>query len=499
MIGILYLVLLGLVALNVPDSLLDAFKTFSDSLDYSRSNVSTGIQNTFEAFEKTKLKEQPDRARPIYERAKKASAIALELNTYVDQLRLKLIKEGGGIDTAIGDVKGRDDLDISPRVMITEKNADVLRAKIDETREKLLGFMDPKDRELAKFSLNAADPLRSRDVKKTWQEANFGDGIPLGAALASLAKIQADLKNAESEVVKKILGEIDQSVVNLDKFSAVAVAPTSYLILGQPYTAEIFLTAYDSHLTPSISVNGSPVSVREGKGMYTVNTSREGIFTWKGTVRVRQNDGSIKEYTTPDQKYQVALPSAVVSPDKMRVLYAGVPNPLSVSAPGISRENLKVTMSNGSISGSNASYSAEVTQIGATARVTVSATVDGKLRELGSTDFKIKRIPDPVLRFAGKPGGTLSAVALKAQTNLFAVLDNFDFDAKFAVTRFTITIQRPRTDPYSETTSGGALTPRMIAELKKITPGSFVAFSNVIGVGPDKSQRDLGGIFFNAN
>ncbi len=47
MIGILYLVLLGLIALDVPDSLLDAFKNISDSLSASKTNVQAGIDNTF--------------------------------------------------------------------------------------------------------------------------------------------------------------------------------------------------------------------------------------------------------------------------------------------------------------------------------------------------------------------------------------------------------------------------------------------------------------------
>jgi len=74
MIGILYLVLLGLIALNVPDSLLDAFKNITHSLDQSSNNVTTGIQSTYQTFEQTKLKEQHERAQPIYDRAKKASA-----------------------------------------------------------------------------------------------------------------------------------------------------------------------------------------------------------------------------------------------------------------------------------------------------------------------------------------------------------------------------------------------------------------------------------------
>ena len=98
MIGILYLVLLGLVALNVPESLMDAFKNITDSLNKSRDNVSTSINNTYTAFEATKLKEQPERAKPVYAKAKEASQVVNELNTYVEGLKKKLIEEGGGIN-----------------------------------------------------------------------------------------------------------------------------------------------------------------------------------------------------------------------------------------------------------------------------------------------------------------------------------------------------------------------------------------------------------------
>ena len=52
MIGILYLVLLGLIALDVPENLLDSFKNISDSLSASKTNVKTGIDNTFDVFSK---------------------------------------------------------------------------------------------------------------------------------------------------------------------------------------------------------------------------------------------------------------------------------------------------------------------------------------------------------------------------------------------------------------------------------------------------------------
>ncbi|MBS7564348.1 gliding motility protein GldM [Mucilaginibacter sp. Bleaf8] len=500
MMGILYLVLLGLVALQIPDSLLDAFKNITDSLSQSQSNVQTGINNTFDAFEKTKLKEQPDRAKPLYDKAKQASAIANELTTYVESIKKDLIDQSGGMDEKTQDYKGKSDMDISARYMIEKGKGKELREKINQTNERLIALLDPKDREGINFNLAVVDPPKHGELtRRSWQEATFGEGIPMGASITALTKIQADTKNAEAEIVKKVLGKVDQAVVNLDKFAAVAVAPSSYVIAGQPYKAEVFLTASDSKSSPDVYVNGSRLQVSDGRGQYSVGTSGEGVHTWVGTIRVKQNDGTIKEYKTAPQTYQVAKPSATVAADKMNVLYIGVPNPISVSAPGIPKEKLRVSISGGSVSGSGGSYIAKVSSPG-TVNVTVSGEASpGKNQVLGATQFRVKRIPDPKAVFGGKSGGTSPTANLKGQDRLFAKLENFDFDAKFSVTRFNMVILRPRQDPISLSTSGGELSGQMRQAMSMITPGTMVAFTNIMAVGPDGSARGLDDITLRAN
>ena len=499
MIGILYLVLLGLVALNVSDSILEAFKNLTDSLNASTQNVQVGVDATYASFEATKLKDEPERARPIYDKAKKASAYTAELESYVSKLQKLFEVEGGGFDEATGDISKRDNLDISPRLMINENRATELKNKINETRVKLFALLDEKDRKNLSFSLEAKDPPNRGAVVRTWEQSNFGDGIPLTAAITALAKIQADIKNAEAEVVKKVLGSMDMAIVNLDQFSAVAVAPSSYLILGQPYTAEVFLTASDSKSSPEITVGGSRLSVKDGKGTYSVSTSKEGMFSWTGTVRVKQTDGTIKTYNTSEQKYQVARPSAVVSPDKMNVFYVGVSNPVSVSAPGIPKESLVVSMSGGTISGSNGKYTVTVSSPGTTAMVNIGANIGGKVQNIGSSEFRVKRIPDPKAKFAGKTGGSLSSVIIKSQNSIFAILEQFDFDAKFNVTRFSLVIAKPRADVVVLQNTGNDFSDQMRAAMAAITPGSRVIFDDIIAVGPDGTQRQLDPMVFKAN
>ncbi|MDB5129843.1 gliding motility protein GldM [Mucilaginibacter sp.] len=494
MIGILYLVLLGLIALNVPDSLLDSFKNITRSLDASRGNVTNSLKTTYSAFEATKLKEQPEKAGQLLAKAKDASKIADELNAYVEELKAEMIKKGGGFNPDIDDVSARESLDISSEVMINGKKGDVLKEKIESTKTKLLALLG-KDAAGVNFSLNAND-LKPRPgyQKKSWQEAYFGEGIPLGAALTTLAKIQADNKNAENEVVKKLLGKVDEAQVTLNQFRAVAVAPSSYILSGQPYKAEIYLTAYDANSNPSITVGGSPIPTSNGVGTYTTTASGEGIRNWTGQLLVKQVDGPPKPYPISGS-YMVAKPSAVVSPDKMNVLYIGVPNPLSVSAPGVPKESIKVSMSGGSVSGSNGHYSATVSSLGI-AKVTV---LGEKGMVLGTSEFRVKRIPDPKAMFAGKSGGKTSAANIRAQDRLFAKLDNFEFDAKFNVTRFTLLIIKPRQDVVTYTTTGGELSGAMRAVMNTVTPGTTVVFQDIIAVGPDGTQRGLDAIVLSAN
>ena len=504
MIGILYLVLLGLIALNVPDNLLDAFRKIQISLNNSADNAKKDIGETYTAFENSTLKDQRDRAQPIYDTAKLASDAAKKLVDTVQHIKDELMKAGGGYNPDIDDVDARDNLDISPRMMIDEKRADNLKILINATRTRLISLLRPKDRQSVELSLNTDDPQSTGGMPhKSWQEAYFGEGVPLGATLTNLAKINADAKNAENEIVKKILSYAQKAQVNLDQFAAVAVAPTSYLLVGQSYTADVFLTAYDSKLSPSITVGGSSLQVDAGKGKYIGETNTIGPHQWQATVSFKNNDGKMQTYTTPMQTYMVAAPSAVVSPDKMNVLYVGIPNPISVSSPGIANKDLKVNISSGTIPSTDLSkgeYEANVSSIGSgTATISISGTVGGKTAALGSKLFRIKNIPNPIAEFAGTSGGSQNTPTIQGQNYIFATLKDFEFDLKFNIKSYKLTIIRPRQDAVTVSGYGGTLTQEVKDKLRLVTPGTRLIFDEIYAVGPDKKDRLLNPITIKAN
>ncbi len=498
MINIMYLVLLAMLALNVSDTILNAFKNINDSLVSSKTNVNTSIEQLFTSFQNTKLKDEPARAQPIWEKASKAKAYADDLNNYVQKLKDQFTTAGDGIDEETGDLKRRDNMDIAQGIMINHKEGEKLKAKINETRKSLIDLLDDKDRPSVTFTLEAKDSKKSVNGSKKWEDVNFGEGTPLTAANTILSKIQSDVKNAEAEIVKKLFGNMDKSLVNLDQFAAVAVAPSSYVIQGQPYTAQVFLTASDSRSVPQISVGGSNLSVKEGKGTYTGGTGSVGVYTWRGSVKVVQTDGQVKEYLTPVQTYQVAKPSATVSPDKMNVIYAGIPNPFSVSAAGFPLESISATMDGGSISGGNGKYMVNVggSQVGKTLSINVHSTAGGKSMNLGSQQFRVKALPTPKPYIKGKSGGNVPLELIESAGIIDTQLEDFVFDVKFKVIRFAVTFINPRSDAVTLQNSGAGFSSQIKGALNSLKPNATVIFKDIVCEGPDGRQKVLDGITF---
>jgi gliding motility-associated protein GldM len=501
MMGILYLVLLGLAATTVTDHVLDAFRNLTVSLETSTENVKSTVDHTFAAFEATNLKNDPVRSRPIYERAQKVKDICAALDNYIVHDRDTLYKMGGGTEDETGDVKNRADIDVAPRYMVRKGEAKNLKAKINETRKAIIEMLGSKDTVGLKLALNAQDPPRRKNtVQNSWEEDNFGEGIPLTAAITALTKIQADLKNTENEVVRKILGEANQVEVVMDAYSAVAIPKSTYVLVGQQYEAEVFLTAHSSSSNPDITVGGQKLNIKDGKGLYTVTASGSGERKWTGVVRIKTTDGQIKEYSTPEQSYTVAPPSSSVSPDKMNVFYVGVDNPVTITAPGLSNDRIHPSISaGGTISGTNGKYNVRVTTPGKVSINVAGEFEKGKNTNLGSTEFRVKRIPNPRLKFGGKESGNMSAGAVRVQTKLMAVLEDFEFEVTFNIQHFTMFIIQPRKDLQTFQTNSGQLSSEMIKALQGVVPGSKVFFDDVTGVGPDGVKRGLTSIFFNIN
>ncbi len=495
MIGMMYLVLTAMLALNVSEEFMNAFKLVNDGLETTATNFASANKMTYDAFEQS-MKNDPVKTKPFRDKALLAQQYSQELDKYIKEIKKELTEAAGGIDEETGDIAKRSDMEIGVQLMVTNKKGSELKAKILETRKKYLDLVDASERNNFDFSLNAIEPGPDKEgIKKSWEVKNF-EGVPVTAIVTILSKIQNDNKNAEAEVTKYLLSKINATDFKFDQLEATVIAPTSYVLVGQPYEAEVFISASSSTQDPSIVVGGRTLPVENGKGKYIVTPTQEGEVKWGGVINVKTPDGSIKPYKF-EQTYTVAKPTAVVSADKMNVFYVGVDNPVSISAPGVPKNKIKATISGegASITGANGVYTVRVAKPGTKVMVTVSGQdAKGNVKTLGGMEYRVKRIPDPVAKVAGLTSGSISASQLKAQRGVFAVLDNFDFDLKFNVKSFSAIIIRARQDLIRLQSNSAAITPEMLGAMNGLGPKDKVIFDDIVASGPDGSNRKLNSV-----
>jgi gliding motility-associated protein GldM len=233
---------------------------------------------------------------------------------------------------------------------------------------------------------------------------------------------------------------------------------------------------------------------------FSMTAGSAGEQSISGTVSTTTSTGEKKTYPFT-QKFTVATRPdhvPVVSADKMNVFYIGVDNPISCSITGIRSDQMNVSISGG---GGNAqskgagAYVVRVTSPGK-AQVNLSGkSKDGKPVS-GSKEFRVKYIPDPTPVIGGKNGGAMGTGEWKAQLGVVAELKDFDFDAKFNVTGFDMTLSQKNADLQTCQNSGAKFNGSCATLQQGAKVNSVYYLDNIKAVGPDGRSRNLGTIAF---
>lgn len=530
MINMMYLVLTALLALNVSNEVLSAFQLVNEGLGSSNSSLAGKNDGIYQAFEK-QMENDAGKAGPHYEKAKKAKQIATELNQLLQQYKDSLVAEGGGIDPESGEIVQRDNIDIATRTFVEERSKTKdgkqkgkdLQERINKARTELLALIDEKDRANFKLPLNAEDPKAKGGEKRTWEFATFNH-VPVTAAVTLLSKFQNDVISSEGAVIEYLIKKIGETDFKFDALAAKIIAPSSYIMQGQQYKADIFLAAFNSTQQPEVflgplsgfkrdkdgnwepmdSQNPLPggysesgmLKTQSGMAKLEQGAAAVGERKYTGIIRVKNPTGGYTFYPF-EGGYQVAAKAVVVSPTKMNVLYIGVENPMKISVPGVAQNDVSAALQGSGTLNKNAdgSYSAKVTAVGK-CNIAVSAKIDGKVQSMGTEEFRIKRIPDPVPTLGGKlRGGNTQPGAIKAQSGVVALLENFDFEATFKVVSFQM-VYSSKGEIFKAEAQGPMLTPQMKGFLDRAKPKDIIFIDEIKVVGPDNTPRKLGQIAF---
>lgn len=535
MIAMMYLVLTALLALNVSREIVEAFVLVEGGLNKSIENFNEKNKSIYDSFSQAEM-ENADKVRPWRLKADAVRNRAKSISNYIQDLKIEIIQKADGIEAIA--VKGReiysdsilksDNLDYGGEVLIgAEHNGKGydLKDSLIALREFLTGpAIDPPQslQDAFKKILNTDDPPNiGTSEKKTWETMRF-DNLPLIAVITMLSKIQTDITNVESDAINHLYKQIGILDVRVNKIDAVVRSKSSYIFKDGTYEAEVFLAAFDTTQKPKIYVgrvdstvadNGrvdyfmagelgrdyDTLHVEDGVGKYTaVGHSLSPSIKWGGLIELKTPSGVINYPFEAD--YQVGEVGLVVSPTKMNVFYIGVDNPVDISVPGVPKENIVATMTNGTIredktTGGWIVRPATGDLTGKKTTISVNAEVHGKKREMGSVAFRVKTVPDPVAKVAMSKGGVLQRSMLLAQTGVFCEIENFDFEMPFKVISFSVNAIIQGFEEVSQSNSN-KFTEGQFDLIKKLRRGDKVNFENIKAKGDDGITRNLPPMIF---
>jgi gliding motility-associated protein GldM len=531
MIGMMYLVLLAMLAMNASKDLLNAFV----SLD-------NGITKTVQSFEKAnesfytvidKAAASSSAYKPIQAQALAIKQKAAEVVQMMADHRVQLFSAGevkSTADTANneayralfenGIALNKDNQDIGGQFYVPgglpSPDAVALKKVMDEFRDLIVKTIDSdgdeandflKDRYLTLFNTEkGVNPLELNGPEVTWV-SRLAEHIPLAAVAANLTLWQSYVKNAEADVISSIASKMDGSGMVVDQSKGVVQFDNGYVLKNDSVKGKIFLAAYNSKSDPKIYlgvvdttkfIKGNQLTippgqqtqppmvgkfitvnnVSDGNGYFQEYANEVGAQTVSGVIENKNSKGTF--YTKFKSSYMVAEPTATVAAMKMSVFYVGVPNPVAVSAPGVAISDIEISAPGLSFKQQKKAGEYVVTPTRATNKKGLDVTVKNKNSGavLGKANFRVKRLPDPAANVLGKKEGLISKGMLKAITKIGAKMENFDFDLDVKVQSFTLTV-KVGSELMESKSKNSMLTPKMRKLLMRVSRGSRIYFEDI--------------------
>ena len=408
MIGMMYLVLTALLALNISKEVLNGFVKVENSLQDTQHTLKGKVQETFTTLE-VKYAQNKEKVGPFMDKARDVRDRSDNLVNYITQLKGRCMATSEGkYDDAVAndfaDFIGKDE-----NGMDTTINLSVIQKK-DEYQE-LTAFMVGSEPQNPKFDEN--DPWSAAALRKnieaykdylkeirlvdsqgntrelpeyikvqlddrftfenemedgkevTWEAANFFD-VPLAAVMPLMSKMIVDVQDAQEDVLSWLLSGIEAKSYKFTNLMPLVVPESNYILRGDSFRADVLLAAYDATNAPDIFVDGDKWDGRDStmlefEGLEGLTIGSDGMgklriptrgmslgdMNFKGLIRYQGPDGNIEPYTFYTPTITVAEPALVVSPTKMNVFYRGVPNPVEVSVPGVAQDKIDVRIDGG--------------------------------------------------------------------------------------------------------------------------------------------------------
>ncbi len=447
MINLMYLVFIAMLALNMSKEVLSAFGILNIKIEDSNSITDIRNESSFQQLAQ-KASDQPLQYGDKKAKVDKIRAVAKEFNDYIETIKASITKEFPKDKAGNYPCEQMDKSDAVDNLFYT---GDKESAKGKEFLQKIQSFAGQikaiggssiAESEMKKIEKRfETKPVYSEkaEANLSWLDYNYHH-FPLIASVTKLTQLQADIKATESDVMEGMFKSDLVAAASLTAYQPIVVPEKTAFFQGEAVKGKIILGKFDPNLVAkSVVVNGVSVPAKAGQADFSFGAGAVGEHEITGSFNFDENG---KVVSLPIKGNYVVVPqpkSANISADKMNVVYRGLPNPMTISFAGISDDKVTASAPGLTRATGNGKYNLNP---GSGTEVTVGVTAklpDGK----GVSDkkvFRIKNIPAPAGAIAGTVGIVKGAKSRLEVSQVSAELQDFLYDLKFQVTRFTFKV-----------------------------------------------------------
>ena len=450
MINLMYLVFIAMMALNMGKEVLSAFGLMNEKLQTANERYQLTNEAAFAELER-KEQEKPEDYKEALEKARQVRELSNEYYAYLSTLKEEVMSQASNkTDYQVMDKSDFLDEKFFKTDGLKPEGQKFLD-EINKYRTQLISLLGTKDEALKKiieerFSTGENNKVKNREGNTVgWVQYNY-EGFPYIAAVTKFSQLQSDIRQTEQDFYKAMLGEEMKEELSMKHYTTLLEQSRGAYYANQQFDGAIVLGRKDNSTKPKrveLTLDGrklseSEVEVVEGKIKLKVNTGNVGEHKIAGTLYYEQ-DGQETPVEVAQSFTTIPRPNeAVISADKMNVVYRGVVNPMTISMPGVP-DNQVTASAPGLSRKSGPNYIMKPNVGSAEVTINVTGTIEGQ-KFSSSKKFRIKDIPKPEGAILRTTGAVKLAKANILAGELSVAFNDFDFDLSTKVNSFRILV-----------------------------------------------------------
>jgi gliding motility-associated protein GldM len=503
LISLMYLVFITMLALNVSKEVLDGFGQMFEKISDANSRIDESNNLLFENI----VVNAAEKGGKWIGHERTANQIKKESDAFfnkIEEIKTKITEKQKIKDPELKKFAEMDKGEALDVIWFKEGSdvaSDEFLSMVEEYRGHVInvfGSQYPSSIEMVEARFFIGDMNRNvknkDNIDEPWLAANY-KGFPLISSLAKLTMMQNDIRQTEHDVLTTLMGkELKMSsTVNESNYTSLLITEKGAYYQGETFDGSVILGRKGGAQNPNsvkLKIDGRNLSEKDynlipGGIKLNVSAGSPGDHTIEGDL-VFLSEGNESKISVNQTYSVISKPnSAVISADKMNVVYRGVQNPITISIPGIQDSKVRATAPGlKRLKGSKYNL---FPGKGREVKINVSGTLPDGNNVSSVSSFRIKDIPKPAGFFRGQSGAFTIPKSSLERGSVEARLEDFDFDLPLKVQSFRF---RAPGQP-SMVISGEKLNSKAINTLSRIKNGQTVIISDIKVIIPSNPSYKL--------